>query len=220
MKRCMKNINAKHFIFSLIYILILIFPVFSDVSNDVEVPSLGTGAWDGIYIWDNPTEANNRGKCTQIVFQVKEVQLEDGQYSFEVFDASSIPTLRRIFPVEYMPEDGYQWHKWDEDSSLGDNYRTNAKKFNTTSVSPTKWRVKYVKRDGLTGSCKIETIAFIFTVNTENYFTLRINSQTGAQELAFTMDGDSIASLGLFYNPAPGDEGKKVFVLTKEKSLE
>lgn len=177
--------------------------------------ALDSESWEGTYQWINPTNKNNDGKCTEITFVVKEVTLEDGTNSFEVWELMSDSTLRRLFPVEDMPEGGYSWHKWDEDSLIAENYRANAVKFNTTSYTPSKWRVRETIQGELTGSCKVETKAFIFTVNTTSTFTLRYNSQTGIQELAYMTDGDSLASMGLFFNPAPGEEGKKVFVLTK-----
>jgi len=192
------------------------FPLFCDSSQDF---ALGTGAWNGIYKWENPTKKTNNGKCTEIVFKVVEVLLEDGEFAFEVWDCSNSNNLRRMFPIETMPFNGFKWHTWNEDSTVADNYRANAYKFNTTSYTPSKWRVKSLTRDGLSGVCIVETKAFIFTVNTENHFTLRYNEKENVMELAFTMDGDSIASMGLFYNPAPSDEGKKVFVLTKILNL-
>ena len=181
-------------------------------------PDLGTGEWNGIYKWVNPTNKTNNGKCTEIVFEVKEVELGDGVQAFEVYDLSDPSNPRRMFPIEIEPEGGYQWHDWNEDSVIAENYRANAGKFNTTSIKPSKWRVESLVRDGLSGSCTVKTSAtFVFpiSVNTDNHFKLRYNSSRGRMELAFIMDGDGLASTGLFYNPAPGKEGKKVFVLEK-----
>lgn len=173
-------------------------------------------SWAGTYLWVNPTKKNNNGKCTQIKYVVKDIVLEDGTQSFEVWDATDEDNLRRIFPIEYMPEGGYSWHKWNEKSTEAENYRFNAEKFNTTSYTPAKWRVIEIKQDELFGTCIVETVAFIFNVQTQSYFTLRYNSETGIKELAYMTDGDGIVSMGLFFNPAPGEEGKKVFVLTKQ----
>lgn len=173
-------------------------------------------SWAGTYLWENPTNKNNKGKCTEIRFVVKDITLEDGSQSFEVWDASDELNLRRIFPIEYMPEGGYSWHKWNEDSLEAQNYRINAEKFNTTSYTPSKWKVLEIQQNELVGISIVETIAFIFDVQTVSYFTLRYNSQTGIKELAYMTDGDGIVNIGLFFNPAPGEEGKKVFVLTKQ----
>ena len=172
-------------------------------------------SWEGTYQWINTTEKNNKGKCTEITFQVKEVQLEDGSKSSEVWELMSDSVLVRLFPVEDASEEGYSWHKWDEDSTIAENYRLNAEKFNTTSYTPSKWRVKETTRGELYGTCKVETKAFIFTVNTISSFELRYNSETGVQELLYKTEGDSLAKMGLFFNPNPGEEGKEVFVLTK-----
>lgn len=186
--------------------------------NDIYTsgPELGSGEWNGVYKWINPTDKTNNGRCTEIVFEVREVELEDGEPAFEVYDLSDPSNPRRMFPVETMPEGGYRWHDWNEDSTVADNYRFNAGKFNTTSYKPSKWKVKSIVRDGRSGSCTVETKAFIFTVNTNNHFILRYNSSQGRMELAFIMDGDGLASTGLFYNPAPSEEGKKVFPLVKQ----
>lgn len=189
--------------------------------NDIYTsgPELGSGEWNGIYKWVNPTNKTNKGKCTEIVFEVREVELEDGEPAFEVWDLSEPTKPRRMFPIEIMPEGGFQWHDWNEDSTVADNYRANAGKFNTTSAKPSKWRVKTLVRNDRSGSCAVETTAtFIFTitVNTKNHFNLRYNSSQGRMELAFIMDGDGLASTGLFYNPAPSEEGKKVFPLVKQ----
>ncbi len=189
--------------------------------NDIytDGPELGSGEWNGVYKWVNPTNKTNKGKCTEIVFEVKEVELDNGAPAFEVWDISDLSNPRRMFPIEIEPSNGYQWHDWNENSTVADNYRTNAGKFNTTSAKPSKWRVKSIVRDDRSGSCIVETTAtFIFTVtvNTENHFNLRYNSSKGRMELAFIMDGDGLASTGLFYNPAPGAEGKKVFPLVKQ----
>lgn len=173
-------------------------------------------SWAGTYLWVNPTKKDNNGKCTQIKYVVKDIVLEDGTQSFEVWDATDENNLRRIFPIEYMPEGGYSWHKWNEKSTEAENYRFNAEKFNTTSYTPSKWRVIEIQQDELFGTCIVETVAFIFNVQTKSYFTLRYNTETGIKELAYMTDGDGMVSMGLFFNPAPGEEGKKVFVLTKQ----
>lgn len=185
--------------------------------NDIytDGPELGSGEWNGIYKWVNPTNKTNKGKCTEIVFEVKEVELGDGVQAFEVYDLSDPTNPRRMFPIEIEPSGGYQWHDWNEDSTIADNYRFNAGKFNTTSITPSEWKVKSLVRDGHTGSCIVESKAGL-TVKTENNFTLRYNSSKGRMELAFTMNGNGVASWGLFYNPAPGAEGKKVFPLVKQ----
>ncbi len=171
--------------------------------------------WAGTYQWINPTDDNNDGKCTEIKFVIKEVLLEDGSNSFEVWEYMSDSSLKRLFPVEYEPEGGYQWHKWKENSIEAENYRANATKFNTTSFTPSKWRVTETVQQELFGSCTVETVAFVFNVETKSTFELRYNSETGAQELAYKTVGDGIAKMGLFSNPVPGEDGKDVFVLTK-----
>lgn len=173
-------------------------------------------SWEGTYLWVNQTDKNNNGKCTEIKYVVKEVILKDGTKSFEVWDASDELALRRIFPIEYMSDGGYAWHKWNENSTEAENYRMNAEKFNTTSYTPAQWRVIEIQQNELLGICVVQTKAFIFNVETTSYFTLRYNNETGKQELAYMTDGDGIVSVGLFFNPAPGEEGKKVFVLTKQ----
>ncbi len=177
--------------------------------------SVFADSWAGTYLWVNPTNKDNDGKCKEIRFVVKDVLLEDGSLSFEVWDASDESNLRKIFPIEYKADGNYSWHKWKENSTEADNYRANALKFNTTSYTPSKWRVKELLQEECSGMCKVETVAFIFTINTVSRYTLRYNEQTGVQELAYTTDGDGLASMGLFFNPAPGPDGEKVFVLTK-----
>ena len=177
-------------------------------------PALGNGDWNGVYRWSNPTNRTNDGKCTEIVFKVVEVTLPDGSEAFEVWDYTDPSNQRRMFPVDEPVAGKYVWHEWDEDSVVADNYRFNAGKFNTTSITPSKWRVKSLGRNGHLGTCVVESKAGL-TVTTENRFGLRYNSQTGIMELAFFMNGNGVASWGLFYNPAPGREGKKVFVLEK-----
>ena len=195
---------------TIIIILVTILSIFSIFASDSDLES-----WDGTYQWINHTDKNNDGKCTEITFIVKEVTLEDGSESFEVWEVMEDSSLGRLFPAEDEPEDGYKWHKWKEDSVVAENYRANALKFNTTSYTPSKWRVKEIIQEELFGSCKVETQAFIFTVNTVSTFELRYNSETGKQELAYKTTGDGLAKMGLFFNPEPGEEGKEVFVLTK-----
>ncbi len=195
--------GIKRTIAALFFLFVLLCSVFAD-------------SWAGTYLWVNPTNKNNKGKCTEIRFVVKDITLEDGSQSFEVWDASDELNLRRIFPIEYMPEGGYQWHKWNEDSLEAENYRFNAEKFNTTSYTPSKWKVVEIQQNELSGISIVKTIAFIFDIQTVSYFTLRYNAETGIKELAYMTDGDGIVSMGLFFNPAPGKEGKKVFVLTKQ----
>lgn len=181
-------------------------------------PALGNGDWNGIYRWSNPTNKTNGGKCTEIVFKVKEVALSDGSSAFEVWDYSDPSHERRMFPVDEPVDGKYRWHDWDEDSVVADNYRFNAGKFNTTSYEPKRWYVKSLGRNDLVGTCTVESVAqvlFEVSVTTKNSFTLRYNFRTETMELAFFMNGDGVASWGLFYNPAPGREGKKVFVLEK-----
>lgn len=220
-KEKMKMNCFKRMTFALLMVAVAIMSVSCvDVDppvNDVYEPGpeLGSGEWNGIYKWVNPTNKTNNGKCTEIVFEVKEVELGDGELSFEVYDLSNPSSPRRMFPIELEPEGGYQWHDWNENSVIADNYRFNAGKFNTTSITPSKWKVKLLVRDGHTGSCIVESKAGL-AVKTENSFKLRYNSSKGRMELAFTMDGSGVASWGLFYNPAPGAEGKKVFPLVKQ----
>lgn len=181
-------------------------------------PALGNGDWNGIYRWVNPTNNTNKGKCNEIVFKVVEATLANGSHAFEVWDNTDPSNPRKMFPVDEPVDGGYVWHEWGEDSVVGDNYRFNAGKFNTTSYKPKRWHVKSLVRDGLAGTCTVESVAQVFfdvTVTTKNSFTLRYNFRTETMELAFFMEGDGAASWGLFYNPAPGWEGKKVFVLEK-----
>lgn len=171
-----------------------------------------TGSWAGTYLWVNPTSKDNKGKCRQIKFEVR-LSDDDGQGGkyYEIYDADM---NARLFPPEPLGV-SYESHPYNEDSPAGEVFRYNSFKFNTTSAKPSSWRVSDITIMPDKYSITVKARAMIFLVSTFISYAFVMDEDTDEALLLFRLDGDGLASTGLFSNPAPGEGGRHVFVLER-----
>ncbi len=171
-----------------------------------------TTSWDGTYLWENKTTHNNKGKVREIRMRIKAVtDASYGQYNevFLIIDGKEI----KIFPLfPFGSEDANIWHKYKEDSIGGISYRTNAGLFNTSSMTPSKWKISKIVIDRDFTSAYIQTSALSFIFDTESSY--RLFEKDGRMYLEFKTESEqSIVDNALFKNPNPG-EGD-AFILEK-----
>lgn len=195
----------------------LTFVAFDKTDREISRTTLcaTTGSWAGTYRWDNPTDRDNKGRCTSIVVQARPGDETDfGSHYYRLFDIRE-DSEYCFFPIDEKDGDGkYRIHRFDEDSERGETYRQNAERFNTTAFTPSQWQVMSLDVGPTTYKTFVESKAImVFTVHTENTYIFRINEGTRKKELLFVLDGDGLCKMGLFFNPAPPEEGKSVFVL-------
>lgn len=190
---------------------------FDDQEKEIDRASVlaTTGTWAGVYRWDNPSDEDNRGRCTSIT--VKAVLSDDLKQSgrfYELYDLQNDGNELRFFPIDGI-RDYYSWHDYDEDSLLGLVYRKNAEKFNKTSFTPSRWIVSSIEISPVWYASKVKTYAIMFTVNTVTNYNFRINESSQSRELVFVLDGDGLCKMGMFFNPVPPPEGKAYYVLSE-----
>lgn len=176
-----------------------------------------TGSWAGTYLWVNPTSKDNKGRCRQIRLHVRlSDDISQGGPYYEIYDADM---NARLFPPEPLRA-SYESHPYNEDSPEGEVFRHNTLKFNTTSAKPSSWRVSDITIMPDRYSVTVKARAMIFLVSTFTSYSFVMDEDSGVALLLFRLDGDSLASTGLFSNPAPGKEGKHVFALERISSAD
>lgn len=176
-----------------------------------------TGSWAGTYLWVNPTSKDNKGRCRQIRLDVRlSDDISQGGPYYEIYDADM---NARLFPPEPLRA-SYESHPYNEASPEGEVFRHNTLKFNTTSVKPSSWRVSDITIMPDRYHVTVKARAMIFLVSTFTSYAFVMDEDSGVALLLFGLDGDSLASTGLFSNPAPGKEGKHVFALERINSAD
>lgn len=171
-----------------------------------------TSSWNGTYLWKNKTEHNNKGKVREIRMRIQSVTDPSyGQYNevYLIIEGKEI----KIFPLfPFGSEAAGVWHKYKEDSVGGISYRTNAGLFNTSSMTPSKWKISKIVIDRDFTSAYIQTSALSFIFDTESSY--RLFEEDGRMYLEFKTESEqSIVDNALFKNPNPG-EGD-AFILEK-----
>ncbi|MDD2232617.1 MAG: hypothetical protein PHO44_07770 [Sphaerochaetaceae bacterium] len=183
--------------------------------------SARTGSWAGDYKWVNPTDDNNKGRCKSIyVTAVLSNDKTQGGPYYDLYDIQSVSGKDqelRFFPIDGI-RDSYSYHDYDEASDLGVVYRSNASKFNKTSLTPAKWIISEMVVTAARYRSSVNSKAFMFTVNTTTDYWFRINEDSNQRELVFVLDGDGLCKTGMFFNPAPPAEGKAYYVLSEVKA--
>ena len=178
---------------------------------DAGFAKASTTSWDGIYRWVNTTEHDNKGKLRELVFRVDtEYSPSYGQYCYIYLQINGAE--HRIFPLyEFGDEAASRWNKYDDSSPVCEAYRVNAGLFNTSSMTPSKWKVSRIVIDYDSCSAYIQTSALGLNVSTVTSYAFSI--EDGEQLVRFSTEGSGIVGSLLFKNPNPG-EGD-AFILRK-----
>lgn len=171
-----------------------------------------TGSWDGIYEWVNMTDDDNDGKMAWLRIRVDTDYDEAvGQYH-NIYMIMEDGSEVKIFPLyDFGDPASGQWEDYDGDSVAAVSYRLNAERFNTTSFTPSRWRVSRIVIDYDSSSAYIQTSALGLVVETKSWYQLYI--EEGVMKMSFLTEGSGIAEMILFRNPNPG-EGE-AFILTR-----
>lgn len=175
----------------------------SDKNLDAAQISITTGSWSGSYVWDNPTDNNNKGRCIHLRYVIDDVS--GGQMIIK----SELPELG-LQVVSPMPVSDV-WTGYDDSSAAV--YRANGLMFNTTNTKPSKFKVSAVEQDAKGIHIEVKTKAVGLTFTTDSYYQFIINDQ-GKKACVFWTTGSGLASTGIFKNPEKGTDGK--FFLLEE----
>jgi hypothetical protein len=183
----------------------------SNDTLDSEAAKLTTTSWEGVYRWVNPTKNDNDGLMKELVAKVKLVTDEKyGQYN-EIWTEMNGEWLK-IFPFGEL-EGAYGWLDYDGESEMENTYRLNCERFNTSSFTPSKWKIDkiYLSKD----KCGVDIItkAFGFQVETSTNYTFIIGAD-GKRVIEFRNEGTGIANKALFHNPE--GPSNSPFVLIEE----
>ncbi len=163
-----------------------------------------TSSWDGVYLWTNKTDDDNKGRIREIRMRIAHVKDDVyGQYN-EVYLYYNGAELK-IFPLfPFDSEDAKVWHKYKEDSVGGNSYRSNAALFNKSSMTPSKWRISKIVIDRDSTYAYIQTSALSFIFDTVSSYSLY--ESDGKKYMEFKTESEqSIVNNALFKNPNPGE---------------
>lgn len=172
-----------------------------------------TDSWDGIYVWENSTKKDNKGKLKSLKVRIEtKIDPEYGQYP-EVWFIGEDGSENRIFPLfEFSDPEASKWHKYNEDSPAGRAYRENADRFNTTSFKPGKWKLSRIVIDSDETTAYILTSILSFELTTWSKFVFF--EEDGIKRLSLeTVGEEAIADRFIFSNPEKGGDGR--FILTQ-----
>lgn len=163
-----------------------------------------TTSWDGVYLWLNKTNHDRDGRIKEIRMRIKHVvDFTYGQYN-EVYLCINGEELK-IFPLfPFGSEEASHWHKYKEDTVGGKSYRANAGLFNTSKMTPAKWKISriVIDRDSTYAYIQTSALSFIFdTVSSYKLFEV-----DGKMYMEFNTESEqSIVNNALFKNPNPGE---------------
>ncbi len=163
-----------------------------------------TTSWDGVYLWTNKTDDNNKGRVKEIRMRIAHVNDDVyGQYNevYLYYNGSEL----KIFPLfPFDSDEAKVWHKYKEDSIGGNSYRSNASLFNTSSMSPSKWRISKIVIDRDSTYAYIQTSALSFIFDTVSSYSLY--EKDGRKYMEFKTESEqNIVNNALFKNPNPGE---------------
>ena len=188
----------------IVTLLCMVQGIFAVVSDD----------WQGLYKWVNPTDKNNNGKIVEYSAQVVKTDTS-AAWPYEIYYVTDNQRLR-LFPLLDEGADFGDWIDFDSPAQYAAAYRQNASVFNTTKVTPSKWRLQsqdYV--EGVFVSViTTKAMGLQFTMTSTTSFA---KDSKGRKGLLFHMKGTGVASWGLFKNPKPEDlEDNDSFFLVKQ----
>lgn len=176
-------------------------------NNDLEVDfkTFRTSSWDGVYIWRNNTGNDNDGKLKDLVFRVETAYDESlGQYlmiytSYEGKEYRIVP----LYPLGEIPAG---WTSWKADGIAAETYRVYAGRFNTTSLTPKEWRIKFIRFGYNSVESGIESKVFGIAVETTSIMTFDMDRQ-GNCTMKLDFGGSGLAKSFMFTNPEKGSDG-------------
>ncbi len=165
---------------------------------DSERLRLTTTSWEGVYKWINTTSEDNDGKMKE--FSLKVILKTDptyGQYNEIWTDIDG--QWFKVFPIGELTGN-YGWLDFKGKKDIEITYRLNCDRFNTTSFSPTKWKIEKIIL--LKNYCGVEitTKAMGLQFRTRTTYTFKINEE-GKRVIEFFNEGSGLAEHALFYNP-------------------
>ncbi len=165
---------------------------------DSEQIHIETVSWEGVYKWVNPTNEDNDGKMKELVFRV-EIAYDSvyGQYNEIWTDIDG--EWRKIFPFGELTEN-YGWMDFKGERDMEVTYRLNCLRFNTTSFTPSKWRIDKIYLLKTNCGVDIVTKAMGFQFKTSTSYAFKINEE-GKRIIEFSNTGNGLAEMALFFDP-------------------
>ena len=166
---------------------------------DSELVALNTSTWEGVYRWINSTSDDNDGKMKELTLKVVlKTDPQYGQYN-EIWSAFN-GEWRKIFPIGELTGN-YGWLEFKGSKDIELTYRLNCERFNTTSFSPSKWKIDKIIL--LKNTCGVEIItkAAGFQFKSKTTYTFKVN-ENGKRVIEFLNIGSGLAEHGIFYDPS------------------
>lgn len=161
-----------------------------------------TGSYDGVYLWSNPTEDDNHGRVKELRVRAELVlSAKYGPYMaiYTETSAGEAP----FFPIFSLEADSWPWVETRSDSIAALVYNETAGRFNTSLISPSRFRQDSVKISHDYAEINIRTRALGIEVVTVTSFSF------GADEeglyLDYCTDGNALVRSSIFRNPEGGD---------------
>ena len=170
-----------------------------------------TSSWDGLYVWENRTDSDNKGRMKELRLRLAtEHDPVYGQY-YETYLVDGSDEYKTFPLFDFGSELAGKWIDYDDETPAGIAYRINAERFNKSSFKPSRWRVDRIEIDSDSTSAYIQTSAFGITVTTKTSY--RLYMEDGEAMMEFETTASGIADSVLFKNPNP-EEGD-AFILKR-----
>lgn len=162
-----------------------------------------TGSYEGVYLWSNPTDDDNHGKVKEL--RVRCVLTEDEKYGqyMTIYSDTSVGEVV-FFPLFPLDSDSWPWVETKSDSPIALVYNEMAGRFNTSIITPSRFRQDSVKIDNDYAEIQIRTKAFGIEVVTTTSFTFSSDSE--GLYIDYRTDGNALVRSSIFKNPEGGDD--------------
>lgn len=172
---------------------------------EAQFATLETGYWDGTYKWVNPTNEDNDGLVKDLEFRAHTV-VDDkyGQY-IEVYTSYEGKEYR-IIPLYDLDELTSEWTKWDAQGPEAETYRVYASRFNTSSFTPSKWKLGKINFDSDVIYNSI--LSKFMGIEVETVSIIRFDmDRDGKMTMSLQFEGGNLVKKFMFMNPEVDSDG-------------
>lgn len=161
-----------------------------------------TGNYNGVYVWTNPTDDDNHGKMKELRVRAELTESDKfGQYMaiYTQTSAGEAP----FFPIFPLEADSWPWVETKSGSITALVYNETAGRFNTSIISPSRFRQDSVRIDHDYVEISIRTRALGVEVVTITSFAFGVDEK--GLYLDYCTDGNALVRSSIFKNPEGGD---------------
>jgi len=182
---------------------------------DAAWANASTSGWDGTYVYKCLSGKDNDGMASILTLRVTTKNHPSvGQYMQIEMKGAKDNDFFRAFPL-FDPESGSiagsgEWLKYKGDGNAETSYRRNAAIFNTSSMSPSKFKVTKIVIDYDSITANLQTKALAFTFDTESSYIFK-EDESGNKTIEFSTEGSGLAGKYLLRNTNPGEGDAFIF---------